>query len=101
MLKIFPGCRGYYQGKGGVPEPQQGWFLTYLFVYSQLLAHVFVTVHPNHQQESSQCLKRPDNKLVQMFCCLNFFGYLAPTSAKFVQAVKFWLGHPIKLFLGM
>ena len=81
-----------------MPEPQQGWFLTYLFVYSQLLAHVFVAVHPSHQEESSQCLMRPDNKLVQIFCCLNFFGYL--THEKFVKAVKFWVGHPVKLFFG-
>ena len=32
-----------------VPSPHQGWFLCYLFVYSQLLVHLFIAVHPNHQ----------------------------------------------------
>ena len=46
------------------------------------------------------CFKRPYNKAVQVFGCLNFFGYLTPTDEKFVNAVKFWLGHPVKLFFG-
>ena len=32
-----------------VPSVHQGWFLCYLFVFSQLLASLFITVHPNHQ----------------------------------------------------
>ena len=32
-----------------VPSPAQGWFLCYLFVYSQVLAPLFLLVHPNHQ----------------------------------------------------
>ena len=31
------------------PNAQQGWFLGYLFFYSQLLTHLFIEVHPNHQ----------------------------------------------------
>ena len=31
------------------PNAQQGWFLGYLFFYSQLLTHLFIDVHPNHQ----------------------------------------------------
>ena len=46
------------------------------------------------------CFKRPYNKALQVFGCLNFFGYLTPTDEKFVYAVKFWLGHPVKLFFG-
>ena len=34
-----------------MPSTHQGWFLCYLFVYSQLLASLFITVHPNHQVE--------------------------------------------------
>ena len=46
------------------------------------------------------CFKKPLSKVVQIFCCANFFGYLTPTHDKFVQGVKFWLGHPAKLALG-
>ena len=103
-----------------VPSPHQGWFLCYLFVYSQLLVHLFISVHPNHQVKSKQiniicllictqiffqednlsCIKRPFSKPVQFFTCLNFFGYLTPNNESFIKAVNFWLGHPLKLFFG-
>ena len=31
------------------PVPSQGWFLVYLFVYSQIFAGLFTLIHPNHQ----------------------------------------------------
>ena len=43
--------RGYFQP---VPNPSQGWFLCYLFVYSQLLVDIFIAVHPNHQVGKNQ-----------------------------------------------
>ena len=60
----------------------------------------FITSSFYVQEDSFLCLKRPYNKAVQVFCCFNFFGYLTPSDEKFVNAVKFWLGHPVKLFLG-
>jgi len=81
-----------------VPSPHQGWFLCYLFVYSQLLVHLFISVHPNHQEDNLSCIKRPFSKPVQFFTCLNFFGYLTPNNESFIKAVNFWLGHPLKLF---
>lgn len=36
-----------------VPSPSQGWFLCYLFVFSQIFAGLFVLVHPNHQVASA------------------------------------------------
>ena len=99
-----------------VPNPHHGWFLMYLFFFSQILASLFTAVHPNHQvvflcvdylevtenfkvKNLSSCFKRPVNKAVQLFCCLNFFGYFTPDNETFLRAVKFWLGHPIRLFL--
>ena len=32
-----------------MPSTHQGWFLCYLFFYSQLMASLFIAVHPNHQ----------------------------------------------------
>ena len=46
-------------------------------------------------------IDKPISKVLQVFCCLNFFGYLASTAGDFVKGVKFWLGHPIKLALGL
>jgi len=80
-----------------VPSPHQGWFLCYLFVYSQLLVHLFLVVHPNHQENKVGCFSKPYNKIVQIFCCCNFFGYLTPDSDSFIRGVKFWLGNPVKL----
>jgi len=84
-----------------VPSPSQGWFLCYLFFYTQILAHLFIEVHPNHKENvrEQKCFKRPFSKLAQIICCLNFFGYLAPNNEIFLNAVKFWLGHPLKLVL--
>ena len=36
------------------PSPSQGWFLCYLFVFSQIFAGLFVLVHPNHQVRPTQ-----------------------------------------------
>ena len=102
-----------------VPSVHQGWFLCYLFVYSQLLASLLITVHPNHQvkklkhkdtgqhfqEDPSPRLNglpidKPISPVLQVFCCLNFFGYLTSTADEFVRGVKFWLGNPIKLAIG-
>merc|ERR1711953_1270983 len=87
-----------------MPSTHQGWFLCYLFVYSQLLASLFITVHPNQQEDPHPRLngfrvKKPISKVHQLFCCLNFFGYPTTTTEQFVRGVKFWLGHPLKLAL--
>ena len=84
-----------------VPSPSQGWFLCYLFVFSQLFTPLFLLVHPNHQDdEKFGCLKKPLSRIMQVICCINFFGFLTPTHGDFVRGVKFWLGHPVKLALG-
>ena len=46
------------------------------------------------------CFTKPIPRVAQVFCCANFFGYLTPSHESFVKAVKFWLGHPVKLALG-
>lgn len=96
-----------------VPWPGQGWFLCYLLLYSQLLAGLMALTHPNHQvlplrlrpvasphydlqdQEKCLCFKKPLWKPLQKVSCLSL------NHENFVQRVKFWLDHPLKLAIGI
>ena len=82
--------------------PHQGWFLCYLFFYSQIFTKLFLSVHPHHQKSETKCFKKPFTKfkINQLTCGMCFFGFITPDSDSFVRAVKFWLGTPIKLFFG-
>ena len=82
-----------------VGSPHQGWFLCYLLFYSCLLSHLLVAVHPNHQEDRILCMKRPLKKATALLG-LNFFCYPTTTHEEFIKGVKFWLGHPLKLFFG-
>ena len=52
------------------------------------------------EEEKYLCFKKPLSRPLQIFSCLHFLGYLSPNHKTFVQGVKFWLDHPLKLALG-
>jgi len=82
------------------PSPSQGWFLCYLFVFSQTFAPLFLLVHPDHQdQQKFGCFRRLLSKKIRVDFCFDFSQYFTTANKHFVKGVKFWLGHPLKLAL--
>ena len=86
----------------------QAWYLVYVFVYSQMWTYWFCAFHPNHNKPgesdlsycgSARCCfsKKPFNRLIKVFCCLNFGFKSASTPEEYVSAVKWFLGGPIRL----
>ena len=88
-------------------SPHQGWFLIYLFTFSQLLATWFSTFHPNHNGDEmsgpdccgqkTSCCSKPFSLATKIFGCFHFFCKPASTPTEFVDAVYWWLGSCVKL----
>ena len=106
----------------GKPEASQGWFLLYLFLYSQVVktsfrekvgsikaslnliqvfARVFTLWHPAHATTTSSttCCTRPTSAFGKYLQGLHFFGRQAANPQEFVVAVQWWLGGTLKLGL--
>jgi hypothetical protein len=83
------------------PGPHQGWFLAYLFIYSQILGLWFYNWHPTSSSSSSSTsLSSILSKLEQ--CIINyscFFGKWSRTSHEFANSAAFFLNGPKKLAL--
>ena len=98
--------RGFYR----LLNVHQAWFLMYLFIYAQMFTHCFRAFHPVHNTPESTtlsycgstsccCTAKPFNCLTKVFCCLNCLFKPAVTPEKFVSAVTWFLGGPIRLAL--
>jgi len=83
----------------GGPNSGQGWFLLYLFIYSQVFARIFICWHPAHTTSPIACCTRPTSALGKYLQGLHFFGRPAANSEEFVSAVRWWLGGTLKLGL--
>lgn len=81
--------RQFFRPIPGAPSPHQGWFLVYLFFYSQILAGIFYLWHPS-STNVSRCYPRK---------ALCFFFIRTPTPEAFQNAAAFFLGGPIRLAL--
>jgi len=86
----------HYVGK---PDAGQGWFLLYLFLYSQVFARIFICWHPAHTTSTTTCCPRPTYAFGKYLQGLHFFGRPAADPQEFVAAVHWWLGGTLKLGL--
>jgi len=75
----------------GPPNAGQGWFLMYLFFYSQVLCRWLCMWHPSHVTHHS-CSS-------SVLGCHCFFFRLARNHAELVASVMWWLGSPVRLLL--
>ena len=88
--------------------PGQAWFLLPLFVYSQILTHLFILWHPAHSSTTVSglpccgrkiCCTRPFSCCVKMFSCIYCFGKPATSPEALVNSTVWWLGSVWKLGL--
>ena len=106
VKKHFPDVKREFPD--GLPKPGQAWFLLPLFVFSQLLAHLFTLWHPSHSQATSEglpccgrsvCCTRPFSCCAKFFSCISCFGKPASTPVELVNSTVSWLGTWYKLGL--
>jgi hypothetical protein len=90
----------------GPPNSGQGWFLLYLFLYQQLLAHLLVLWHPANAGPTlpccgsrPACCARPPSLLLRAISCAHFFGRAAAGPEQLVAAARWWLGGTLRLGL--
>jgi len=83
----------------GGPNAGQGWFLLYLFIYSQVFARIFICWHPAHTTSPVPCCTRPTSALGKYLQGFHFFGRPAADPQEFVSAVQWWLGGTLRLGL--
>merc|ERR1712123_479537 len=55
------------------PSAGQGWFLLYLFVYSQVLTNLLFLWHPSHGPEENSNCSPPYSRVTKLLGCMCFF----------------------------